>query len=220
MSERRPCWRCEHEPPLPGRTICALCRATEKREERAARKQAQAPPGPMRAEAGRNGHRRETPPSTAADEKRPGPPLPNGWRGVFLAYLEQHGTYYKAARSAGVSDDTVLRERRRDAAFDRQVEEARQLHADHLEEGMIRQAESHGNPVGYIVRLKALRPAAYIERHAIMSLNVTSELTSEDAAGLLRDMLANLSDSSRELLSAGPTGLAVPSALPEAERPQ
>jgi hypothetical protein len=55
---------------------------------------------------------------------------------LFLAYLEAKGTYYKAARAAGVSDDTVLRERRRDPEFDRRVDEARQLHADQLEEDL------------------------------------------------------------------------------------
>lgn len=208
---------------MPGRTIGKLCRAAEKREERAARKLAQAHdrPGPMRTDAGRKGGGRETRPSTAADEKRPGPPLPDGWRALFLAYLEQNGTYYKAAHAAGVSDDTVLRERRRDPEFDRRVDEARQLHADQLEEGMIKQAETHGNPVGYIVRLKAIRPAQYIEKHAVMNLNLNAELPPADIAAVLRGTLGVASDHTRALIAGqAPLVIDTPPMLPEAEPPQ
>lgn len=216
MSERRPCWRCEQEPPLPGRTIGALCRAAEKREERAARKQAQAP---ERAGLGRNGSRRETHPSIAAISKpRPGPPTPDGWRGLFLAYYQQNGTYYKAARAAGVSDDTVLRERRRDPEFDRRVDEARQLHADQLEEDLT----AEPGVVGKIVMLKKFRPLEFVERHAVMNLNVTAGLPPGiDAVAILRDMLADVSPHTRALLERqAPTVIEGLTALPEADPPR
>jgi hypothetical protein len=218
VSERRLCWKCEQEPPLPGRTIGALCRAAEKREARADRKRAQAPdrPEPKRAELGRNGGGRETQRSTAAGAKRPGPPLPDGWRGLFLAYLEARGTYFKAAKAAGVSDDTVLRERRRDPEFDRRVDEARQLHADQLEEDLT----AEPGVVGKIVMLKKFRPGEFIERHAVLNLNVTSEIPGVDAVAMLRQMLADMSPATKALLEGqAPTVIDAP-ALPEGDAAQ
>jgi hypothetical protein len=171
----------------------------------------------MRAELGRNGGARETQLSTAEGAKRPGPPLPNGWRGLFLAYYEQNGTYYKAARAAGVSDDTVLRERRRDPEFDRRVDEARQLHADQLEEDLT----AEPGVVGKIVMLKKFRPGEFIEKHAVLNLNVSGEIPGVDALALLRQMVEDMSPATRRLIQGqGPTVIDVPPALPEAEPPQ
>jgi hypothetical protein len=130
---------------------------------------------------------------------------------LFLAYLEAKGTYYKAARAAGVSDDTVLRERRRDPEFDRRVDEARQLHADQLEEDLT----AEPGVVGKIVMLKKFRPGEFIERHAVLNLNVSTE-PPFDPAALLREMLAGMSPVTRALLEGqAPTVIAVTSAPPE-----
>ena len=85
----------------------------------------------------------------------------------------------------------------------------REYYADLVEETMLASADRSDNPVGFIVRLKALRPDQYIERHAVMSVSLSAELPGHDAAELLRAMLGTLTDSSRTLLSAGP-----PPALP------
>lgn len=100
---------------------------------------------------------------------------------------------YRAAEAAGVHGRTISRERERDPAFNDAVLDALQYHADVLEEAMETQAEKTGNPVGYIVRLKALRPAQYIEKHAVMNLNVTANVEGADAMALLSQLVRELS---------------------------
>ena len=129
-------------------------------------------------------------------KSRPGPPLPDGWRGLFLAYVELNGTLYKAARAAGVSDDTVRRERARDAEFDRQVEEARQFHADELEE----QLRAEPGVVGRIVLLKKFKPAEYIERQSVLNLNVNTEVPPELGKELLLKMLGAATPATQAML--------------------
>src|SRR5262249_2770675 len=141
---------------------------------------------------------------------RPGPRTPDGWRGVFLAYLEQNGTLYRAARAAGVSDDTVRRERARDPDFDRAADEALQLHADPLEEELGPQP----GVVGKIVRLKAIRPDRYIERQAVVNINAPSnEIAEVEARRLLQRMIASCTEATRRVLMEGGED------LPDVSRP-
>ena len=93
--------------------------------------------------------------------------------------------------------------------------DAREFYADTLERDLIASAERSDNPVGYIVRLKALRPAEYIEKHAVMSLNVHADLPSADAAQLLRDMLGTLT----EKLPPPPEYRPAPTAIGRGHRP-
>ena len=98
--------------------------------------------------------------------------------------------------------DTVRRARDLDPAFDLQVIEARELYADKVEEDMMALGERANNPVPAIVRLKALRPALDIERHAVMSLNLTATTTTPaDLLPLLHAMLADASPATRALLA-------------------
>ena len=82
---------------------------------------------------------------------------------------------------------------------------------------MMEIGERSNSAIPSIVRLKALRPQEYIEKHAVMNVSVSAELPSHDAAQLLREMLANLTESTRALLANGPTVIDVPPALPEAD---
>ena len=153
-----------------------------------------------------------TPTFPAPDLATPAPPkvryaLPKAWRERFLHAYRTRGGVHRAAETAGVHPETVRLERHRDPAFDQQVLEAREYYADLVEETMLASADRSDNPVGFIVRLKALRPDQYIERHAVMSVNLSAELPGPDAAALLRAMLSALTDSSRALLSTGPPAL-------------
>lgn len=129
-----------------------------------------------------------------------GPALPDDWRRVFLTRLEQHGTYHIAARAAGVSVKTIERYRAADPDFNAACLEARQYAAELYEEALIASADRSDNPVGYIVRLKQLKPAEYIERHAVLNLNVTTELSEDHAMPLLAAMLQSLSPHAAALL--------------------
>ena len=83
------------------------------------------------------------------------------------------------------------------------MSEAREEHADQLERELEEMARAKGNPVGHIVRLKAIRPGLYIERQAILTVTAPAELDSVEAAALLRDLLATCSETTRRLLTEG-----------------
>jgi hypothetical protein len=79
------------------------------------------------------------------------------------------------------------------------------------------------SPLPYFDRLKAEMPGRHVDKALIGALNVTVGTTLDpgaDAAQLLRDMLASLTDSSRALLANGPTVIDVPPALPEGDPPR
>jgi hypothetical protein len=145
-------------------------------------------------------------PARGVEEGQRGRRLGSGWEDAFFRYLDLHGTYYRAAEAAGVSIDAVDARRSRDPAFEAQCRLARERHADSLEQALEAQAKKTGNPVGYIVRLKALRPKDYVERHLVESLNVSVSTTvsPEDAQALLRAMLREASPASLQALDLPP----------------
>ena len=137
--------------------------------------------------------------------RRPGPQLPTDWQTRFLRYYREHGGLWRAAEAAGVSYDTAQSWRQSDPAFGQAVQDAKQSYADSLEQRMIAQAEASGNPVGYIVRLKALRPNEYIEKHAVVNFNLQAEIPGVDVVSVLHTMLGHLTEPTRALLAAPPT---------------
>jgi len=144
---------------------------------------------------------------------KPGPPLPEGWQETFLAHLETKGTYALACKRTGVSDETVRKYRHADPAFDERCRWAREVFADTVEEKLLELGERSDDPVPSIVMLKKLRPHEYIERHAVMSFNVSTSLTPEDGLAVLREMLGDINEQTRAQIAGG----AVPGlpALPE-----
>jgi hypothetical protein len=146
----------------------------------------------------------------ATQKRPPGPRTPDGWKPVFLEHLRQYGGAYKAARAAGVAPSTVWRQCDVDGAFAERMRDAREEFADTLEEGLAADAARTGNPVGRIVLLKKFRPNEYVEKYAVMNLNVSGELGSEEAASVLRAMLGDLGDSTRALLEGHPAAPALP----------
>ena len=153
-----------------------------------------------------------TPPSRVSmPARKPGPQLPKDWQARFLQAYRTRGGIHRAAEAASVSHEAVRMERHRNPAFDQAVLEAREYYADLVEEAMVASADRSDNPAGFIVRLKALRPQEYIEKHAVMNVTVTTELDAADGAAFLRDMLGALRPSTQALLGDAP-------ALPEASQ--
>jgi hypothetical protein len=132
--------------------------------------------------------------------RKPGPQLPHDWRERFLEAYRTRGGLHRAAEAASVSHEAVRMERHRDPAFDQQVLAAREYYADLVEEAMLASADRSDNPAGFIVRLKALRPHEYIEKHAVMNFTVSTTLEPDDGAQLLREMLTTLRPSTQALL--------------------
>lgn len=141
---------------------------------------------------------------TAVTLERPGPPLPDGWQDKYLAVLRRTGGYYLAAHGAGISPDTAERWRRDDPAFGQRVRDVMNLHGDTLQVRLIESGRKRENPVGYIVRLKALRPQQYAER--MMSLNVNVDVDAaemSDVRELLGAMLQDTSTATQAALTPG-----------------
>jgi hypothetical protein len=126
-----------------------------------------------------------------------GPELPDHWRQTFLDAYEQTGTLWKAAKIAGLSAKTVKRHMEADPDFADQAEERRQLYADGLEIGMDGLFRK-GNVVAGIVMLKKHRPADFIERAQIQSVNVNVDIQVAEA----REFLHALASSPRAELQA------------------
>jgi hypothetical protein len=132
---------------------------------------------------------------------RDGIPTPRDWKERYLEHVREHGHYALAARVAGVSQKTAQRERHANPDFDELCREAREEAADNVELKMMASAEISHNPVPYIVRLKALRPHEYIEKHAVVSLSMTAEVPGVNVPALLAQMLGHLTPPTRELLA-------------------
>ena len=145
--------------------------------------------------------------------------MPDGWREVFLRQIEKSGGFYKAAEVAGVHPRTAWRLCDADPGFRAAVKEARERHADELEHELEEMGRNNKNPVPHIVRLKALRPAEYIEKQAV--LTVSADLGTVDAdlgRQLVAEMLQHHCSATRELLGllqAPPAGPAAPVAMLE-----
>ena len=131
--------------------------------------------------------------------------MDENWQERFLRSYAVTGAKWRAAKVAGVSKRTVDAYEAVDPVFAERMADALELYADRLETKMVKQAEERGNPVGFIVRLKALRPDKYIERHAVMNLSVNvNDATPQDATDLLRTMLGDATPATRQRLSAPP----------------
>ena len=127
------------------------------------------------------------------------PRLTDGWQADFLAVYRANGAKLAlAGQAVGVDAHTVRAERQRDETFSLACAQISEEWADTLETKMETQAETTGNPVGYIVRLKALRPALYLERHLAMSITATAEIPSSDARQLLAHALGAMLDSTTQ----------------------
>ena len=149
---------------------------------------------------------------TSEEAHRPGPNIPADWKERYLALVRETGNLVRNARRAGVTYRTVQRYRDNDPDFAESILEAVEEAADKFEDDMIAQAEKSENPVGYIVRLKALRAAKYIERHAILNLSV-------DASGCDPDTVRALAfEMVRALTPASLNG--VPNALTSGNAPE
>lgn len=133
-----------------------------------------------------------------------GPCTPTDWKTRYLELVREKGNFHRTAREVGVDPKTAYRERERDADFDAACMDARQEFADRIEDQMVEDSHLSGNPAGQIVRLKALRPAEYIEKHAVMSLTANlNELPVTDAVQLLKAMLGATTPATQRQLADG-----------------
>jgi len=143
------------------------------------------------------------PPVVTPHPLKRGPAMPEDWRARFLEAYRTIGGIWRSAEAAGIHPETVRRARHADPEFNQAVVDAREFYADRLEERMLESAERSDNPAGFIVRLKALRPHEYIEKHAVMNFTVTTELGAEEGLAVLREMLGDINEHTRAQIAAG-----------------
>jgi hypothetical protein len=121
----------------------------------------------------------------------------------FLKHLATHGEKLAACMYARIGKATLYEYCDADPAFAAEVDTALAYYRGRVEAGLVHNSRVTGNPVGYIVRNKAEQPAKYIERHAIVNLSVSAEVSGDDASTLLRELMGSMSDSTRQLLEHG-----------------
>jgi hypothetical protein len=114
----------------------------------------------------------------------------DAWEPVYLEVLARHGNPTLAARRADVDTRTVKRRREADADFNAKVNEALDTYLDALEETL----GGMNNPIARIARLRADRPARYLDKVQIAQAVAVTHLQPPDGFdvhALLRDMIAD-----------------------------
>ncbi len=132
------------------------------------------------------------------------------WYAPFLKHLATHGEKMAAAMYARVGRSTMYRAIDADPVFAAELEAAQAYFKARCEAGLMHNTRVTGNPAGVIVRNKGEQPMKYIEKSAVVSVNLTGELGPVDAQAVLCGMLRDLSPATRQLLTRE-----TPPALPE-----
>jgi hypothetical protein len=136
------------------------------------------------------------------------------WHETFFATFAKTGSKSKAATAAGVSLTTVRRHEQQDTAFTEQMALARQVWVEHLESLLYSQAKDKNNAIAGLALLKRWCPENYEDRlrveGALKHLHGVAPIPPEAASQLLRAMLLEATDVSRDRLLAASTPLALP----------
>lgn len=140
--------------------------------------------------------------TVAGARRKPGRQLRRDWQAVYLVALRETGQPYLAAETADLSPRTVQREREVNPAFNELCEIARETKIDALEQKLEDLADKTGNPLGLFGRLKAMRPATWVERN--QQLIVTVDLTPppEQVSSILASLLARLTPATHAVLAS------------------
>jgi hypothetical protein len=143
------------------------------------------------------------------------------WYPPFIVALAKFGRITLAAGAVQVHRRVAYAHIAKNPALSGEVEAAKAHYRSGLEYGLAHQFHTTGNVLAGFGALKAELPARYIEKQVVMNVDATTGPSNEDAAQMLREMLAAISPSTRVLLAAGPpTVLDLPPAPPEADPPR
>jgi hypothetical protein len=110
------------------------------------------------------------------------------WYDVFLRDLAARGLLTLAAAKAGIHRSRVYRHMEVDPEFAAEVDVAREYYADHLEWQSVALGQISRNPLPFFARLKAERPARYIDRQAVL-VGTSSDLDPQEGKAILQAML-------------------------------
>ena len=135
------------------------------------------------------------------------------WVDVFLKFLAEMGGAELAAAQGGVRASVVRHRRHEDALFAEEADAALEHFRDRTEWESLQVGRLRKNPLPFFARLKAERPARYVEKATLAVVNFPADEPGPAAAkALLRDMLRSTTDATRRLLAEEPErGLAADS---------
>lgn len=123
---------------------------------------------------------------------------------TFLAAVAAGNTITGAAKLVGVSTQTVTNERRRDEVFDRQVDEAREGFAEHLESEAYKRAVTGVEKVVYFKGVPVGKERVYSDRLLETMLAANNRRYKRDDAAKVAVVVAPLS--TQELMAARDIG--------------
>jgi hypothetical protein len=136
------------------------------------------------------------------DESRPAD-LPE-WADVFLRYLAMNGGLELACNAARKHRMTVVKTRQAFPAFDDACLRAMEYFVDSLEWFLVEQAHKTGVPLGFFGRLKAERPARWVDKSLIASLEVKTEVPADQMQEFLASLVQHTTPATRAMLGLDP----------------
>ncbi|OLC67387.1 MAG: hypothetical protein AUH69_04435 [Actinobacteria bacterium 13_1_40CM_4_65_12] len=123
------------------------------------------------------------------------------WVDVFLRALATTGGAELAAAGAGVHRSVVRRRRHADVMFAEEAEAALEHFRDRTEWESLQVGRTRKNPLPFFARLKAERPARYVEKATLAVVNIPEAALDPAAAlALLHGMLTSTTDATRRML--------------------
>lgn len=124
------------------------------------------------------------------------------WEPQFLKSYAASGNPSKSARAAGVVLKTVKQRLAADPEFKERYDAALEEYRDRLEEAL----GNHHQVVGLIARLKGERPSKYNDKLQVEGSikQVTVHASADEARDLLRSMLLDATDSTKQQLALPP----------------
>lgn len=125
------------------------------------------------------------------------------WRPAFLESMARYGEWRLAAHACGIPSHIAWIAHQQDRDFADQVAEAKELYADLMQHEMLEIGRSNGTVNGHIAFLKAKRPREYLEKSAVLNMNVSAEASPADMLSLLRAVVQELPADARHALTAG-----------------
>jgi hypothetical protein len=135
------------------------------------------------------------------DHSRPAE-LPE-WADVFLRYLAANGGMALAANAAHKRLVTVFKTRQAFPAFEEAVGRTMEYYADCLEWYLVEQAHRTGVPLGFFGRLKAERPARWVDKSLVASLEVKTEVPADQMQDFLASRGQHITPTTRAMLGLG-----------------
>lgn len=222
----RLCTRCGARPRVPNQRWCGPCHLAYKRARRALRGEtpkgnasaigtaSAAIPAPDQAVGVLSSTKsvsKKSPPPAELPSDPPAPYVPfeglppqprPAWCDPYLRDLAERGLPSLAAAKAGIHRAAVRRYRDQDPEFDAEVDVALEYFRDFLEWESVTLGRVRHNPLPYFARLKAERPARYLDRAAVL-VGSAPELTSEDGKALLAAMFGHVLPAPRAAIGQG-----------------